>query len=124
MMIDKQIQDNIILVCKDEPMVLAAYVFGSIAKGNANADSDLDVAILLDVLKEKPFQLLSFISALEKRTGCRTDVVVLNHSDELLKFEVRQHGKLVFKDQKKRPLVLKLWGGNCMKIFYIFIGDM
>jgi hypothetical protein len=33
---------------------------------------------------------------LEKQMGCNADVAVLNKADEVLKYEVRRQGKLVF----------------------------
>ena len=83
-------------VCQGEPAVLAAYVFGSFAKGVAKSGSDVDVAVLLQKDCEVAFSLLDFISVLEKKLDSKTDVVLLNHADELLKFEVRKNGKLVF----------------------------
>jgi predicted nucleotidyltransferase len=96
MMDFNRVRKGIGAVCEGEPAVVAVYVFGSFAKGVASADSDVDVAVLLQKGAEDAFSLLDFISALERKLGCRTDVVLLNHADELLKFEVRKHGKLVF----------------------------
>ncbi|CAN2039339.1 DNA polymerase, beta domain protein region [Candidatus Magnetomoraceae bacterium gMMP-15] len=89
--------------CAEQPSIMAAYIFGSIAKGSAKASSDIDVAVLLDHKKqndspdtENSFSLLSFITDLEKSLECRVDLVVLNRVSELLKFEVRRSGILVF----------------------------
>lgn len=79
-----------------EPAIMAAYVFGSIVTGMVKTKSDLDVAILLDEKKSERFSILSFITDLEKKTGRRADVVNLNKAGEVLKFEVRRKGILVF----------------------------
>ena len=40
--------------------------------------------------------MLDFITMLEKQMGCKADVVVLNKADDVLKYEVRRQGKLVY----------------------------
>ncbi len=83
-------------LCSEQPAVAAAYIFGSVAKGSSENPKDADVAVLLNDSDAQSFELLSFITALEASLGCRADVVVLNRAGELLKYEVRRHGKLVF----------------------------
>ncbi len=75
---------------------MAAYIFGSFAKNRAGKSSDIDVAVLLDETQSQSFSILSFISVLEKSLKCRVDVVVLNRAGEVLKYEVRRSGILVF----------------------------
>ena len=83
-------------LCSENPTVVAAYIFGSVAKGGSGNPKDVDVAVLLDLKNSRSFEILPFITALEKSLGCRADVVVLNRAGELLKHEVRRHGRLVF----------------------------
>ena len=82
--------------CIKEPAILAAYLFGSVVKGESINADDLDIAILLDEAYSERFSILSFISAIEKKLGCRADIVNLNKAGDILKFEVRRSGKLVF----------------------------
>jgi hypothetical protein len=96
-MIDiKQIENIISSHCFSHPAVMAAYIFGSAANNKAGENSDVDVAVLLDYSKSGSFSLLSFIAELEKAIGCPVDGVILNHSEDKLKFEVRRSGRLVF----------------------------
>lgn len=83
-------------VCSREPGINAAYLFGSVAKGKAELSSDVDLAILVDEDCLQKFSLLSFISLLERSCGCRVDVVILNRAGEVLKYEVRRSGQLIF----------------------------
>jgi len=83
-------------VCSEYPEIVAAYLFGSAARDDLRQKSDTDVAVLLDPPGEKTFPLLSFISSLDKNIGRRVDVSVLNRSGELLKYEGRRTGKLIF----------------------------
>ncbi len=92
----KEISRIVSSVCSHQPAVAAAYVFGSAAKGRTGKHSDIDVAVLLDETYSKSFSLLSLMTDLEESLKCRTDVIVLNHAGELLKYHVRRDGKLVF----------------------------
>lgn len=83
-------------LCSEQPSVTAAYIFGSVAKRGSQHPKDVDVAVLLNDDEAQSFELLSFIAALEELLGCRADVVVLNRAGELLKYEVRRHGRLIF----------------------------
>lgn len=83
-------------LCSEQPTVAAAYIFGSVAKGSSEKPKDVDVAILLNDSDARSFELLPFITAIEELLGCRTDVVILNRAGEILKYEVRRHGRLVF----------------------------
>jgi len=88
-------------ICEGEPAIAAAYVFGSYAQGKEKKSSDLDVALLLNETKIVCFSPLDFITMLEKHMGCKADVVILNKADEVLKFEVRRQGILIFEQSSK-----------------------
>ena len=101
----ERIAPQVAALCHEQPAILAAYIFGSVARGNANDGSDVDVAVLLDQRKAAEFSLLSWMALLEERLECQVDVVVLNKANELLKYEVRRTGTLIFDrapDQRKR----------------------
>ena len=83
-------------LCEAEPAITAAYFFGSYAKGKGKKSSDVDVALLLNEKKISGFSTLYFITILEKQMGCKADVVILNKADEVLKYEVRRQGKLIY----------------------------
>ena len=90
------IKEKIASLCDAEPAIAAAYIFGSYAQGKGKKSSDLDVALLLSETKIDGFSPLDFITTLEKQMGCKVDVVILNKANEVLKFEVRRQGILIF----------------------------
>ena len=92
----KEIQAMIIPVCKEQPAIMAVYLFGSVASGTAKASSDVDVAVLLDKRKLDSFSLLTFITRLEEVLECHVDVVMLHSATELFKYEVRRSGKVIY----------------------------
>lgn len=95
------IKKRVASICEGEPAIAAAYVFGSYAKGKEKESSDLDVALLLNEAQTDYFSMLDFITALEKQLECKADVVILNRAGEVLKFEVRRQGLLVFDRSEK-----------------------
>jgi len=84
-------------ICKENDAVQSAYVFGSfVDPKKKKKPKDIDLAVLLDETKSEEFFLPSFISALEKPLKRTVDVIVLNRAGEVLKYEVRRAGKLIF----------------------------
>ncbi len=80
-----------------EERVTAAYLFGSVASGEATPMSDIDVAILLndsspDVCLQMTRELTIRIS--EALGSSRIDVVCLNHADVALRNNVVRRGIL------------------------------
>ena len=76
--------------------VSAAYLFGSVARGDARVDSDIDVAVLYSVdppvsLEHLPFELEE---ELELLLGKHVDVIVLNHAPVDFIHRVLRDGKL------------------------------
>jgi len=89
-----------------QPDVLAAYLFGSHATGEARPESDVDVAVLLSETDEmKRFKRrLGLMGEVEEALSRRpADVVVLNDAPPLLAHQVLRHGRLIFeRDQGAR----------------------
>lgn len=86
-----------------EPDVLAAYLFGSRARGQARERSDLDVAIL-----ETPGRSLGLEAedrlrrAIAEGTGLSVDLALMRWSSPVLAFEVLRDGLRVFvRDEEK-----------------------
>jgi uncharacterized protein len=85
------------------PAILAVYLFGSHSTGKAKPDSDLDLALLLQPGRECDFPLLKFAVSLEKALGRKADLVILNRAGELLKYQVRRFGRLLYdRDPRSR----------------------
>jgi len=95
------IKKRVASICETEPAIAAAYIFGSYSKGKVKTSSDLDVALLLYETKIASFSTLDFITVLEKQMGFKADVVILNKAYEVLKFEVRRQGILIFERSGK-----------------------
>lgn len=80
-----------------EDGIAAAYVFGSVARGVAREDSDIDVAVLCT--QTPPATLegagLRLASDLERRLGRAVDLVVLNRAPLDLVHRVLRDGILV-----------------------------
>lgn len=82
--------------CAEEQAIIAAYVFGSLVKNSGREPRDVDIALVLDESKADSFSLLSFMVGLEKSLDRPVDVVVLNRAGEVLKYEVRRSGMVVY----------------------------
>ncbi len=79
--------------------VAAAWIFGSVARGDARDDSDLDVAVLLrdasaDALTFRR-ELADLAARLERVAGRPVDLVVLSLRDPILAHRVLSEGQLV-----------------------------
>ena len=86
-------------VCQVYDGIVAAWIFGSAAQGSMKPHSDIDVALLVSenmLHHEHYFDLLGFMSDLEKQTQRQVDAVILNRAGEVLKYEVRKKGQLVY----------------------------
>ena len=91
----KDIEHAISSICARHKAIVASYIFGSVVKGKEEP-GDIDIALLLDGAHMQSLSVPSLISELEKSVGCPVDVVVLNRAGEILKYEVRRSGKLIF----------------------------
>jgi len=78
--------------------VVCAYLFGSHAKGAACAQSDVDVAVLLDSGADGALgPMVEIEQALRAALpGLQIDVVILNEAPLRLRFEVMTTGSLLF----------------------------
>ena len=88
--IDQQLRE----VLSGFPQIMLAILFGSVARGTANAQSDLDLA----VIAEKPLQAaekIQIIEALAMATGRPIDLVDVYAAPEPLLGQVLKHGRRV-----------------------------
>ena len=92
---------SITAICQAQPVVLA-YLFGSYARGTADAESDVDLAILADPLltrsqrRELRFLLMcQFADALRLPLE-RLDLIVLQDVPILLQHNVVRGGQILF----------------------------
>ncbi len=80
-----------------EPAVLAAYVFGSRARGEERAVSDLDIALILARGRELDLAARERLrAAVAGATGHRVDLAILCDETPVLAFEVIDGGRRVY----------------------------
>lgn len=77
--------------------IVCVYLFGSVARGSARPDSDVDVAVLFE--RDSPSTLaesgVGVSGELERRLGCAVDLVVLNRASADLVHRVLRDGIVV-----------------------------
>ena len=86
--------------------VRAALLFGSQATGGARPDSDIDVAVLLDVDSGKPSTQTHWVrrllAALHRELAAdRVDLVILNGAPPALAFQVLKHGRVALERDRR-----------------------
>lgn len=95
---DAELRDRLVAVLQaDESGAVAAYVFGSIARGGATASSDVDVAVLWDRTPASTLsgERLELETSLERHLGRAVDVVALNTAPADLVHRILRDGLIV-----------------------------
>jgi predicted nucleotidyltransferase len=90
---------------KDRDEVSTLYIFGSAARGKETAESDIDIAVLINDRKKgrKTYWSLkkAYYSASPKFSLRPIDIVVLNTAPPFLKHRIIKTGKVLF-DRNRR----------------------
>lgn len=96
---DKKIIKKIREIAEEKNFIQAVYLFGSQAKGNANTDSDIDIAVLLeaDYAEKSGVIKIKLYEELIKAGFDNIDLVILNQASALLKYEVVKENTLIYK---------------------------
>jgi predicted nucleotidyltransferase len=115
--LDSPLIEKIAALCSREKRITAAYLFGSAAVGKRRPSSDIDIAILVERDCVDEFPLVTFISSVEKLCGCPVDVVLLNRAGELLKYEVRRSGRLIFERNARKRKQFEVLGRKSYEDF-------
>lgn len=86
------------------PDVLVAYLFGSVARGEAGPLSDIDIAVLLREGEDPLDRRLALMADLAEATGIEhVDVVILNEAPVTLAYRVLRDGRLLLsRDERAR----------------------
>lgn len=92
--------------------VIAAYIFGSRATGNAGPLSDYDFAVLLNrkVSRDESFECqLNLIGEFSKTLKTDAiDLVMLNRAPSNIKMKVVKSGKLLYENNKKERILFEM----------------
>jgi uncharacterized protein len=74
------------------PNALAIYAFGSRITGTANADSDLDLAVLVAGYAD-PLQLWDVANNLADKTACPVDLLDMRSASTVMQYQILQTGQ-------------------------------
>ncbi len=104
-----------------EKPIIAAYLFGSTAKGGATEKSDIDIGILL----KNDFNLISnfdyklkLMGKLKDLTGTAVDIVFIDRADPIFQHHIRKHGKIIFERDRRKRIAYEV---NARKDYFDFI---
>jgi predicted nucleotidyltransferase len=90
--------------CDSLPGAVAAYLFGSQAKGTATQTSDVDVAILFSPnAVPDTMQVLDLQEDLAGRLQVsHVDLVIMNRANPILKYQIYRYGTCVLEKNTKQ----------------------
>lgn len=96
-------------VLDDVPEIAAAWIFGSVARGDAGPDSDLDLGVVFarrgETARDHRDAILSLAARLEgPADGRRIDLVALESQGPIFAHEVLAKGVLVHEKDRERRI--------------------
>ncbi len=92
-------------VLAEDSRIAYALVFGSTARGTAQAGSDVNVAVGLEPrVRLCALELGNLISRLERASGCAVDVVVVDEAPPVIAYRVFRDGHVII-EKNHRTLV-------------------
>lgn len=113
--IQQQVEHLSGLIREQVPEVKFAYLFGSAARDQLSAKSDIDMAVYLDDNSKKlEMHCLLVGMAGEVFPGREADITWLNVASPLLAFEALK-GKILFIREESRPLHADFYTKTCRK---------
>jgi uncharacterized protein len=99
--------------------ISALYIFGSAAKGRETAESDIDIAVLINDQKKgrRTYETLKkiYYAASPKLSSQPVQIVILNMAPPFLKYRIIKTGKVLF--DKNRRLRVRLTANTIMEYF-------
>jgi predicted nucleotidyltransferase len=107
--------DNTLLIARlaEVPGLVAAYLFGSHARGEAKPASDVDVALWMRSAPTKLDDLqLDLAADLERELGAPVDVVILNGAPSDLVHRVLRDGVLLVERDRSARVRLEVRARN------------
>ena len=96
------------------PDLAAAYLFGSVARGEARADSDVDVGLLYETAPAATLAAQPFLAAgdLEVRLGRPVDLVVMNTAPVDLVHRILRDGILLLQPNPSARIAFEVRARN------------
>lgn len=89
-----------------------AILFGSLAKGMANALSDIDIAVMITPQFKDTFpygyQATLTADLMQELKRNDVDVVILNNAPIALRYQVLRHGKFIYVQDKQAPIQFQI----------------
>lgn len=100
--------------CASQPECLAAWLFGSVARGAERKDSDVDVAVLVARSPNGTLEdlHLDWAVALERKLGRTIDLVVINTAPPELAHRVFTEGALLFERERSARVAFQVRSRN------------
>ena len=102
------IDDAVSRIVSEYPEIVSAWIFGSVARGDASDASDLDVAVLLEDPSATAVtfhrRLRDLAARLEDAAMRPVDLAVLGLHDPILAHEVLAGGRLVLDRDRARRI--------------------
>ena len=94
--------------------VVAVYLFGSVARGQASAASDVDIGVLYEVTPPPTLEGLGFDLAYDLELAIRNsvDIVVLNRAPSDLVHRVLRDGIIVVERDRARRIAFEVQARN------------
>ena len=85
------------------PHALAIYMFGSHVSGNAHAESDIDLAVLLSGSGD-PVKLWSVAEELALWLGCDVDLIDLRQASTVMQYQIIMTGQRLWQTDSQAAL--------------------
>jgi uncharacterized protein len=99
---------------RDKPGIAAVYLFGSVAKGTARADSDVDIGVLYERPPPQTLQGQPFAEEadLAEHFARRVQIIVMNQAPADLVHRILRDGILVLEPDKSRRIAFEVQARN------------